>query len=307
MARYSVDAHWLVPHFEKMLYDNAQFVSLLTRCWLRGRNPLFQIRIEETIAFVMREMTTAGGAFAASYDADSEGEEGKFYVWTKEEIESLLEPQAAALLCSVYGVSVEGNWEGHTILNRSHGLALRDEAIEQNLAAARRILFAARSQRIHPCFDDKVLADWNGLMIAALAEAALVFGRSDWKEAAVRAMDRVMTLLWRDDRLLHSYRAGQSRHEATAEGYANLITAARALHTLTGSRHYIDTAEALARALVAHFWDDKTGNLFFSSDQADGLIARTRSVHDDATPNANGIMLGNFSALHHLTGNRVYL
>jgi len=307
MARYSVDAHWLVPHFEKMLYDNAQFVSLLMRCWLRGRNPLFQVRAEETVGFVLREMTTAGGAFAASYDADSEGKEGKFYVWTKSEIDSLLEPKLANLFCSVYGVTAEGNWEGHTILNRSHGLALRDEAIERNLAAARRILFAARSQRIHPGFDDKVLADWNGLMIAALAEAALVFGRGDWKEAAIRAMDRIMALLWRDDRLLHSYRAGQSRHEATAEGYANLIAAARALHTLTGSRHYIDTAEALARALIAHFWDDTTGSLFFSSDRADGLIARTRSVHDDAAPNANGIMLGNFAALHHLTGNRDYL
>ncbi len=306
MARYSVDPHWLVPHFEKMLYDNAQLVSLLTRCWLRNRHPLFRVRTEETIGFVLRDMTTADGAFAASYDADSEGEEGKFYVWTKEEIESLLDPPAAELFCSAYGVTTEGNWEGHTILNRSHALALRDEAIEQKLAAARQILFDKRLQRIHPGFDDKVLADWNGLMIAALAEAALVFGRDDWTEAAVRAMDRVMALLWRDAHLLHSYRAGQSRHEATAEGYANLITAARALHTLTGSHRYIATAEILVRALIAHFWDEKTQSLFFSSDWADGLISRTRSVHDDATPNANGIMLGNFAALFHLTGNRDY-
>ncbi len=307
MARYSVDAHWLVPHFEKMLYDNAQFVSLLARCWLRDRNPLFRIRTEETIGFVLRELTTADGAFAASYDADSEGEEGKFYVWTKEEIESLLDPQAAELFCSAYGVTAGGNWEDHTILNRSHALTLGDDATEQQLAAARRILFNERSQRIHPSFDDKVLADWNGLMIAGLAKAALVFRRGDWKDAAVGAMDRIMALLWRDNRLLHSHRAGQSRHEATAEGYANLITAARALHTLTGSRAYIATAESLARALIAHFWDGNTQGLFFSSDQADGLIARTRSVHDDATPNANGIMLGNFAALYHLTGNRDYL
>ncbi len=307
IARYSVDDLWLVPHFEKMLYDNAQFVSLLTRCWLCNRNPLFQIRAEETIEFVLREMTTAEGAFAASYDADSEGEEGKYYVWAKAEIDTLLDPPAAEVFCSAYGVKPEGNWEGHTILNRSHALELHDAATEQNLAASRRILLNKRSQRVRPGFDDKALADWNGLMIAALAEAALVFGRGDWKHSAVRAMDRILALLWRDGRLLHSYRAGQSRHEATAEGYANLITAARALHTLTGSHHYIATAEELARALIAHFWDDETRCLFFSSDLAAGLIARTRSVHDDATPNANGIMLGNFVALHYLTGTQVYL
>ncbi len=307
LARYSVDANWLVPHFEKMLSDNAQYVALLTRVWLETQDALFLIRIEETVGFVLREMLTPEGAFATSYDADSEGEEGRYYVWTKDEIERVLPRGSSALFERHYAVTATGNWEGHTILNRSASTELADPSVERQLAQARRLLLAARRKRVPPAFDDKVLVDWNGLMITALAEAALVFSRDDWRTAAVRAMDATMRLLWRDKRLLHAYRAGQARHEATADGYANLITAARALHMLTGETRYLQTAENLAQALLKHFWDQTRGGLYFSSDRADALIVRTRSIADDATPNANGTMIANFAALYHLTGNTDYL
>ncbi len=307
LARYSVDASWLVPHFEKMLYDNAQFVSLLNRVWLRTRNDLFRIRIQETLDFVLREMTTPEGAFAASFDADSEGEEGKYYVWSKNEVDSLLPPDLSRMFCEHYGVSAQGNWEGQNILNRSGSMELADEQTEKNLAQARRLLFDARKTRMPPAFDDKILADWNGLMIAALAEAALAFNQQAWQTAAVRAMDAVLNLLWKEGRLLHTYRAGQAKHEATAEGYANLITAARSLHMLTGEEQYLQIAVRFTQVLIDHFWDSNRAGFFFSSDRADGLITRTRSISDDATPNANGVMIGNLAALYHLTGDSGYL
>ena len=272
-----------------------------------ARNELFRVRIHETVSFVLREMVTAEGAFAASFDADSDGEEGKYYLWSKHELESLLAPDLSQLFFKHYDVSHEGNWEGWNILNRSAAIELADEQTERKLDIARRILFDRRKTRIPPAYDDKVVADWNGLMISALAEAALVFRREDWQLASIRAMNAAMDLLWHEERLLHTFRAKQAKHEATAEGYANLITAALKLHMLTGKGCYVQYAMRLTRALVKHFWDDKCGGIFFSSDLADGLITRTRSVADDATPNANGVMIGNFTSLYHLTGDIDYL
>jgi len=306
IARYSVDAQWLVPHFEKMLYDNSQFVSLLTRAWLKTREPLFRIRIEETIAFVLREMRTPEGLFASSYDADSEGEEGKFYVWNKNEIESLL-GCGAADFCRHYGVTAEGNLEGHNILNRSHDLSLGDEATEARLADGRKILLTARQARVPPGFDDKALADWNGLMIAAMAEAAFVFDKADWAEAVEKATADLMRIHWRDGRLLHSSKNGDARHEATSDDYANLITACRALHLLSGSRSHIEIAIGLATALYDNHWDHERGGYLFASRRVRELPVVTRTIHDDATPNANGIMIANLAALYHLTGEPEYL
>ena len=172
-ARYSTDARWLAPHFEKMLYDNAELVDLLTLVWQDTRNPLYRQRIEETIGWVEREMLTSGGGFASSLDADSEHEEGKFYVWSEAEIDAVLGDRAA-LFKRFYDVTPEGNWEGHTILNRISTPALADDATEAELAICREMLLQARASRVRPGWDDKVLADWNGLMIAAMAEAGIV-------------------------------------------------------------------------------------------------------------------------------------
>ena len=176
-ARYSTDAGWLVPHFEKMLYDNAELVDLLTLVWQETRNPLYRQRVEETLGWVAREMLTSGGGFASSLDADSEHEEGKFYVWSEAEIDAVL-GERAALFKRFYDVDAQGNWEGHTILNRLKTPAPADPETERELALCRSLLFQAREQRIRPGLDDKVLADWNGLMIAAMANAGLVFERS---------------------------------------------------------------------------------------------------------------------------------
>ncbi len=210
-ARYSTDAHWLAPHFEKMLYDNAQLIDNLTLVWAETKSPLYAQRVAETVDWLQREMMAEGGAFASTLDADSEGEEGKFYVWRAEEIEALLGADAA-LFKEAYDVKPGGNWEGHTILNRSRKMLLGSAAHEAKLAASRAILFKEREKRIRPGRDDKVLGDWNGLMIAALARAGFAFEHPDWIALARSAYDGVLKLLTAEDgRLRHSYRQGRRR------------------------------------------------------------------------------------------------
>ncbi|HEX4194746.1 MAG TPA: thioredoxin domain-containing protein, partial [Stellaceae bacterium] len=191
-ARYSVDARWLVPHFEKMLYDNALLVERYCAAYQATQNPLYAERVAETIGWLVREMRLAEGGFASSLDADSEHVEGKFYVWSEAEIDQVLGPRAARFK-EVYDVSASGNWEEHNILNRLDHLGRADDATERELAADRARLLTARSPRVRPGIDDKVLADWNGLMIAALTEAALVFDRDDWLDLARGAFDFVVT------------------------------------------------------------------------------------------------------------------
>src|SRR5262245_55093901 len=212
-ARYATDAEWLIPHFEKMLYDNAQLVDLLILVWQETKSPLYAQRIAETCDWALREMRAEGGGFAASYDADSEGVEGKFYVWDEAEIDAVLGPADAPFFKQVYDVTPQGNWEHHTILHRNRSPALLSEAEEQRLAGLRAKLKMVRDKRVWPGWDDKVLADWNGLMIAALANAAAVFERDDWFNAATRAYRFVMDEM-RDaeGRLFHSHRAGKRLH-----------------------------------------------------------------------------------------------
>ncbi|NJM29645.1 MAG: thioredoxin domain-containing protein [Rhizobiales bacterium] len=303
LSRYSVDHLWLVPHFEKMLYDNAQFVALLTRAFLATASPLFRQRTEETVSFLLGRMSTADGAFASSYDADSEGEEGKYYVWTPPEIEVVLGADAP-FFRAAYDVTPEGNWEGHSILNRLNRSVTVEE--ERRLAPLRRKLLAAREKRVPPGFDDKVLADWNGLAIAALAEAALVLDRNDWRETAERAFDRILELLEVGGELKQSYRAGKAQHRATAESYANLMAAALKLDATFADNRYLVIAERFANRMLEEFWDDANGGFFFTAVNANDLLVRTRTAADNATPNANGTMVANFAILAHLTGNESY-
>jgi hypothetical protein len=306
-ARYSVDAEWLVPHFEKMLYDNAQLVELLTLAWQDTRKPLYAERIEETVGWVAREMMVEGAAFASSLDADSEHEEGKFYVWSEHEIDRLLGGAGgdrAALFKRVYDVTPAGNWEGHTILNRLQQMERLDDASEAELAACRRILFEAREPRVHPGRDDKVLADWNGLMIAALANASLAFDRRDWREMAQRAFDFVSReMAETDGRLAHSWRAARRRNPATVDDYANLSRAALALHEATGSGAYLAQVERWLDILDRHYWDRAGGGgYFFTADDTEGLIARVKTAQDGPVPSGNGTMVGVLARLYHLTG-----
>ena len=314
-ARYAVDERWLVPHFEKMLYDNALLVELMTEAWRETKSPLYAQRIEETIGWLLREMVVEGlgpdgGGFASSLDADSEGEEGKFYVWNLAEIEDVLgaddERDDTRVFADIYDVTASGNFEGHNILNRLDAIELRDADAEARLGAMRAKLFACRSGRVRPGFDDKVLADWNGLMIAALANAADAFDRKDWLEAAERAFDFVCRRMIVDERLFHAYRAGEAKAPATANDYANMIRAALALANVTGKRDYVERAREWAEVLDKHYWSENLGGYYFTADDTGDLIVRPFSGQDEATPNANGVMVSNLVALNLWTGEEGY-
>jgi uncharacterized protein YyaL (SSP411 family) len=305
-ARYSVDERWLVPHFEKMLYDNALLIELMTEVWRETGEPLFALRIRETIDWLLREMVVPGGGFASSLDADSEGEEGKFYVWSLAEIEEVLGTDEAELFARAYDVTAEGNFEGHNILHRLNSLEVRSAEIETPLAAMREKLLARRGGRVRPGFDDKVLADWNGLAIAALAKAADAFVRADWLEAAERAFDFVSTQMMTNGRLLHSYRAGEAKAPATATDYANMIKAALALATVSGNPEYLDRARDWIGVLDRHYWAEGERGYYLAADDTDDLIVRTINALDDATPNANVTMVSNLMQLYLWTGEERY-
>jgi hypothetical protein len=306
-ARYAVDERWLAPHFEKMLYDNAQLLRLLASAWAETQKPLYARRARETVAWLFREMTVEGGGFAASLDADSEGEEGRFYVWSEAEIDTVLGPDAL-LFKSVYDVSANGNWEHTNILNR---LSRADEPFteteEKSFEALRHKLFSAREPRIRPGFDDKVLSDWNGLMIASLAEAGATFDEPSWIEAAARAYAFVRENMIVDGRLHHAWRENKLQHRAMSDDLANMLDAALALAEAMDDKSYIADAESYAAELDAHYWDADLGGYFFTADDAAALIVRTRSVADNATPAANGTMPGLLTKLALLTGEHKYL
>jgi uncharacterized protein YyaL (SSP411 family) len=305
-ARYATDTRWLVPHFEKMLYDNAELVSLLTLIWQETRDPLYAQRIAETIGWLEREMTHPEGGFYSSLDADSEGEEGKFYVWTEPEIDAVLGDRAA-LFKRFYDVSAEGNWEGHNILNRLQSPELGDKETEAELARCRELVLKAREPRVRPGLDDKILADWNGLMIAALAEAGLAFDRADWISLASRAFAFLREkMTGSDGRLNHSWREGRARHPATVDDYANLCRAGLALHEATGDPAYLAQAQAWAVVLDRHYWDNAGGGYFFAADDTTDLIARAKTASDSAVPAGNGTLVGVLTRLDLLTGDDGY-
>ncbi|MDQ8732642.1 thioredoxin domain-containing protein [Bradyrhizobium sp. LHD-71] len=300
-ARYSVDERWLVPHFEKMLYDNAQILDLLALDYAQTKNPLYRERAIETVGWLRREMKTAEGAFASSLDADSEGEEGKFYVWSAAEIQEALGPEDAALFATKYDISSAGNFEGHNIPNR---LAHPDDTPEETakLAVLRQMLLQRRSTRIRPGLDDKILADWNGLMIAALANAAVAFDQPDWLSDAKTGFNFVARSMTRGDRIGHSWRAGSLLLPGLASDYAAMIRAGLALYEATGEATWLSHAVKWQRTLDAHHADNTHGGYFLTADDAEGLIIRPHSTVDDAIPNHNGLIAQNLIRLAVLTG-----
>jgi hypothetical protein len=303
-ARYSVDERWLVPHFEKMLYDNAQLLELLALAYARTKKPLYRERARETVAWLAREMTTPSGAFAASLDADSEGEEGKFYLWTLAEIEEALGVEDARFFAAHYDVTAEGNFEGRSILNHLKGITRgtppADE--EARLAALRGKLLAVRERRVRPGLDDKVLADWNGLMIAALANAATVFGEPAWVGQAERAFRFIAATMTREDRLGHSWREGRLVFPGLASDHACMIRAALALHEVSGNRFYLERALAWQDALTRHYANPTTGGYFLAADDAQDLVVRPASLIDDAIPNPTAVSAQNLVRLAVLAG-----
>ena len=300
-SRYSVDERWLVPHFEKMLYDNAQLLELLALAHVRTGHSLFRQRAAETVGWLAREMTTPDGGFSASLDADSEGEEGKFYVWSKGDIVDALGAKNAALFVQHYDVSEAGNFEGHNILNRLNSLprSMEDEA---RLALLRQQLLMLRSKRIRPGLDDKVLADWNGLMIAALANAGAMLGEPAWIETAGRAFAFVVRSMTKDNRLGHSWREGQLLYPGMASDFANMIRGALALYEATGQGGYLEQALTWQNAFDANYANPDNGGYFLTAADAEGLVVRPAATGDDATPNPNSIAAQNLVRLAALTG-----
>ena len=311
-SRYSVDERWLVPHFEKMLYDNAQLLELLAIAHQRTGKALYRQRAHETVEWLKREMTTAEGAFSASLDADSEGEEGKFYVWSCDEVLKTLGTEDGEFFAQHYDVTPAGNFEGHNILNRLKrplpnppplaGEGRVGAADEARLATLRAKLLAARGARVRPGLDDKVLADWNGLMIAALANAGSLFDEPSWGETAARAFDFVVRAMSRDDRLGHSWRAGQLKFPGLASDFAAMIRAALALYETTGAQKYLDQALAWQRALDRNYANAETGTYFLTAADAEGLVIRPAATTDEATPNHNAVAAGNLIRLALLAG-----
>ena len=310
-ARYATDPEWLVPHFEKMLYDNAQLIDLMTLVWQETKSPLLAARVRETITWLTREMTGENGAFTASFDADSEGEEGKFYFWAAEDIDRLL-GEEAAFFKKAYDVSPGGNWEGENILNRTaQADAPFDSALEVRLAASCAILLKERAKRIPPGRDDKVLADWNGLTIAALARAGTAFDEPLWLELAKTVYRAVQdTMTWIDakvgKRLGHSLCRGRLQKTAMLDDYANMSNAALALYTVTGESAYLEQAKAWVEIADTLYWDEKSDGYFFAAKDAHDLIVRTKTANDSAVPSGNGGMVFALARLFYHTGEPNY-
>jgi uncharacterized protein YyaL (SSP411 family) len=311
-ARYSTDARWLVPHFEKMLYDNA----LLTPCYLEAHQATgegsYREVVEETLDWVLREMTSPEGPFYSTLDADSEGEEGKFYVWTRAEIEQVLGPADAAVFKAVYGVEADGNWEeGKNILHRVKTHAqyarlhnLSEPELRALLARCRQKLFEARGRRVRPGLDDKALTSWNGLMIGALANASAVLERPDWTAAARRAADFILTRMrTADGRLLRTWSVGgEPKLNAYLEDYAYLLDGLGSLYEATFEPRWVEASLDLARVMVDQFWDEAEGGFFYTGRDHEALIARTKDPHDNATPSGNAMAVTVLLRLVKLTG-----
>src|SRR5581483_4496599 len=315
-ARYSTDQKWLVPHFEKMLYDNALLAQLYAELYQITKDDR-QIKIvRKTLDFVMREMTHPEGGFYSAQDADSEGEEGKFYVWHKKEIADILSDQAATdIFCEHYGVTEGGNFEGKNILNMRVPLAslgLRygktPEQTAQIIKDASAKLFAAREQRVRPGRDEKILTSWNGLMISGFAKGYAVTGDSKYLKAAKDAVKFVESkIASSDSRLLRTFKDGESKLNAYLDDYAFYAGALLDLFAVDSRQEYLDKAIKYTDFMLKHFWDEKDGNLFFASDDHEKLIVRTKNFYDLAIPSGNSIAASNLLRLYHYTQNKDYL
>ena len=316
--RYSTDRSWLVPHFEKMLYDQAMLIMALAEAYEHTRDPLYAQVIEETAGYVFHDMTDASGAFYSAEDADSEGVEGKFYVWTEQEIDKLLSPEEARLAKKVFGLSPDGNFKdeatgrrtGANILHlplpldqAAESLALGPEKLSSQLETVRSRLLTARNQRIRPLLDDKVLTDWNGLMIAALAQAGRILENDEYTQAAKRAAGFILENMFRDGRLLHRYRDGQAAITGMLDDYAFFIQGLIELHTATAERQYLESALDLTHACLHHFWDPHHGGFYLTPDDGEELLTRPKEVTDGAIPSGNSVMLSNLLHLGGLTDN----
>ncbi len=296
-ARYSTDARWLAPHFEKMLYDNALLVPAYLEAFQATKNADYARVARETLDYVLREMTQPEGGFYATQDADSEGEEGKFFVWSEAEILGLLGNEDGRIFCYCYDVSPRGNWEGKNILNRPKRhddaakiLEIDSEKLSRLLAKCRAKLFDVRSKRIWPGRDEKILASWNGMMISAMSQGAMILDDPKYAEAASQAADFILNQMRESDgRLLHSHKDGRARFNGYLDDYVCLIDGLIDLFQATGESNRLASALELAERVVTHFEDTPDGGFFYTSSDHEELITRTKDSQDNATPSGNGM------------------
>jgi len=305
-SRYSVDRNWLVPHFEKMLYDNAQLVSLYSEAFRLNPDAEYKKVVYDTLAFVERELTSPEGGFYSSLDADSEGVEGKYYVWDKDEVESLLE-EDAEIFCEYYDISTEGNWEGRNILNRKenddviasrHNLSL--EELEEIILQAKKKLLQHRQKRVKPGLDDKILTSWNALMLKAYADAYNIFDDEHFLKIAEKNYEFIeKNLLSSDFSLYRNHKNNTSTIHAFLDDYVLLVDALISLYHTRFNEYYINTALNITEYIIHHFFDDDSGMFFYTSDKDSQLIARTKEVNDHVIPSSNAVLAQNLFKLGH--------
>jgi uncharacterized protein YyaL (SSP411 family) len=314
-CRYSVDAQWTIPHFEKMLYDNGPLLALYADAWRASGEPLFARVIEQTAAWVMREMQAPAGGYYSSLDADSEHEEGKYYVWTPDEVRACLDADEWAVVEPHYGLDRPPNFEDrHWHLRVSKPLAvvaqqtgLGVEDCQALLDAARAKLLARRETRVRPGRDEKILVSWNALMVRGMARAGRRLDRAQWIASAQRAVDFIRKTMWRDGRLYATHRDGRTHLNAYLDDYAFLVDALLELMAAALRREDIDFARTLADAMLERFEDASAGGFYFTSHDHEPLIQRSKPAHDNATPAGNGIAAYALQRLGHLLGETRYL
>ncbi|NPC91353.1 thioredoxin domain-containing protein [Bacillus sp. WMMC1349] len=302
-ARYSTDHSWLVPHFEKMLYDNALLLMAYTEAYQVTKNPRYKTISEQIITFIKREMTNDKGAFYSALDADTEGVEGKYYVWSKEDILETVGNDLGELYCQTYNVTAEGNFEGHNIPNLIHFRGNRtDEELNNKLEVARQKLFKKRQERVYPHVDDKVLTSWNALMIAGLAKAAKVFQSSDYMKMAVTAATFIENELVKDGRLMVRYRDGEVKNKGFIDDYAFLLWAYLELYEASFDLSYLQKAKQWSAGMLNLFLDKESGGFYFTGHDAENLIVRDKEIYDGALPSGNGVAAVQLLRLGRLTG-----
>jgi len=317
--RYSTDVNWLVPHFEKMLYDQALLALSYLETYQATGNIEYGNTAKEIFTYVLRDMSSPEGGFYSAEDADSEGEEGKFYVWTKEEIENILEKEDAELIESIYNVETNGNYmdeatrekTGKNILHLKVDLSKlanpQEESFHNSIESMRQKLFNSRETRIRPHRDDKILTDWNGLMIAALAKGGFLLNEQKYIEAAKKAVSFILKDLRRSEgRLLHRYRDGTAEIDAYVDDYSFLIWALINLYEATFNTFYLKTAIDLTEDQITYFWDSFIGGFFFTAEDGEKLLTRQKEIYDGAIPSGNSVAMLNLLKLAQLTGNQDY-
>lgn len=319
--RYSVDRQWIQPHFEKMLYDQALLVIVYTEAYQATGNKRYRETAQEVLEYLMRDMRSSLGGFYSAEDADSEGEEGKFYLWTASEIKKILGPEDGELFSHIYNVNNDGNFKeeatgfqtGKNVLYRTNNwedlssqLEITSEELWWKMESAREKLFTARQERIHPHKDDKILTDWNGLTIAALAIAGRVYKRKDYIMAASNTLNFILSNLKINDQLMHRWRQKDAAVNANLDDYAYLIWGLLEMYQTTFQAEYLKIAIDFNQKLMDHFWDKKEGGFYFTADFVPQVLVRQKEAYDTALPSGNSVQMLNLERLYSLTGNNEY-